>query len=89
MVLSPGKSLPIAQNVSNTKALGDVLYTKFVYPFQIAGMVLFVAMIGAIVLTLREQTRFIRKQIIGDQVGRNKSAAVEVVKVEAGKGINI
>jgi NADH-quinone oxidoreductase subunit J len=89
MGLNPAKSLPILENISNTKAIGDVLYTKFIYPFQLAGMVLFVAMIGAIVLTLREQTRFIRKQNIGEQVARNKSSAVEVVKVEVGKGINV
>lgn len=64
------KSIPIPENISNTKALGDILYTKFAYPFQLAGMVLFVAMIGAIVLTLKEQNRFIRKQNISEQVSK-------------------
>jgi NADH-quinone oxidoreductase subunit J len=87
--LNTAKSMPITDQASNTKILGDVLYTKFVYPFQLAGMVLFVAMIGAIVLTLKEQTRFIRKQSISDQVSRKKSDSVELVSVESGQGINL
>ena len=83
------KSLPIPDDISNTKAIGNVLYTTFAYPFQLAGMVLFVAMIGAIVLTLRDQDRFIKKQNIGEQVSRTKSESVKLVKVETGKGINI
>lgn len=83
------KSLPIQQNISNVAALGNVLYTKFVYPFQLAGMILFVAMIGAIVLTIREETRFIRKQNIAAQVFTDKSTAVELVKVDSGSGINL
>ena len=82
-------SLPIVQNVSNTKAIGDVLYTKFIYPFQLSGMILFVAMIGAIVLTLRDQDRFIKKQNIGEQIARTKSSSVELVKVKSGYGIEI
>ncbi len=83
------KSLPTPKNISNTKAIGDVLYTTFAYPFQLAGMVLFVAMIGAIVLTLRDQDRFIKKQNIGEQVGREKADSVKLVKVAAGEGIDI
>lgn len=83
------KSLPTPENISNTKAIGDVLYTTFAYPFQLAGMVLFVAMIGAIVLTLRDQDRFIKKQNIGEQVGREKADSVKLVKVAAGEGIDI
>ena len=82
------KSLPIPQDIPNTKAIGDVLYTKFIFPFQISGMVLFVAMIGAIVLTLRDQDRFIRKQNIGEQVSRTKSQSVEIKKVKSGQGID-
>ena len=67
----------------------NVLYTDFIYPFQLAGAVLFVAMIGAIVLTLRENDRYIRKQSINKQVSRKREEAVEVVKVESGKGIDI
>jgi NADH-quinone oxidoreductase subunit J len=87
--LNTAKSLPTPTDISNTKAIGDILYTKFAYPFQLSGMILFVAMIGAIVLTLREQTRFIRKQNIGEQVSRIKSESVELVSVKSGKGIDL
>jgi NADH-quinone oxidoreductase subunit J len=81
---------PFKAEASNVQALGEVLYTDFILPFQLAGGVLFVAMIGAIVLTLKDQsTRFIRKQNIFDQVSRNKVNSLEVVKVEVGKGINL
>jgi NADH-quinone oxidoreductase subunit J len=70
-------------------AIGDVLYTDFILPFQISGAILFVAMIGAIVLTLKEETRFIRKQKISDQVFRNKENSMEIVKVKSGVGINL
>ncbi len=83
------KSLPIPTDISNTKALGNILYTKFAYPFQLSGMILFVAMIGAIVLTLREQNRFIKKQNIGEQISRKKSQSVELVNAEVGKGVDL
>ncbi|MFT5702935.1 MAG: NADH-quinone oxidoreductase subunit J [Rickettsiales bacterium] len=82
-------SLAIDPSISNTAAIGNVLYTQFIFPFQLSGMVLFVAMIGAIVLTLRDQSRFMRKQVISNQVNREKSDAVKVVKVESGKGIDL
>ena len=71
---------------SNTAALGDILYTDYVYYFQIAGMVLLVAMIGAIVLTLRHKPN-VRRQSIPRQVARTPATAIEVKKVETGKGI--
>lgn len=81
---------PIADNVTNVGAIGKVLYTDFFLPFQIAGAILLVAMIGAIVLTIKDQsTRFIRKQVIFDQLSHNKKNSIEIVKVESGKGINI
>ncbi len=84
------KSLfPIPTNIPNSKAIGNVLYTDFILPFQLAGAVLFVAMIGAIVLTMKEETRFIKKQKIVDQVLRNKNNSLEVVKVKSGEGIDI
>lgn len=84
------KSLfPIATDISNTQAIGNVLYTDFILPFELSGAVLFVAMIGAIVLTLKDETRFIRKQKISDQVARTKANSLEVVKVKIGQGINI
>ena len=70
----------------NTQALGDVLYTDYVFFFQIAGLVLFVAMIGAIVLTLRHRTN-IKRQDISAQVARTPETAVKVVKVKPGQGI--
>ena len=80
---------PTPKEVHNINAIGDVLYTDFILPFQISGAILFVAMIGAIVLTLKEETRFIRKQKISDQVFRNKENSMEIVKVKSGVGINL
>ena len=80
---------PIYSEIGNGAAIGNVLYTDFLYPFQLAGAILFVAMIGAIVLTLREKNRFIRKQNISNQVSRTKEEAVEVVKVKVGSGLDI
>jgi len=76
---------PMAER-SNTAALGDVLYTDYILFFQIAGMVLLVAMIGAIVLTLRHK-EVVKRQSIPDQVSRTPATAIEVVDVETGKGI--
>jgi NADH-quinone oxidoreductase subunit J len=78
--------IPPADVYSNTEALGLVLYTRYVYFFQIAGMVLLVAMIGAIVLTLRHKPN-VRRQDIADQVGRTREAAVELKQVRPGQGI--
>jgi NADH-quinone oxidoreductase subunit J len=76
-------------DIQNTNAIGNLLYTDFVLPFQLAGAILFVAMIGAIVLTLRDETRFIRKQKISDQTSRTKNNSLEIVKVQSGQGIEI
>lgn len=81
--------MPIKADITNTASIGNVLYTDFVYQFQLVGAILFVAMIGAIVLTLRENQRFIRKQSISNQINRKREDAVELVKVESGKGIDI
>jgi NADH-quinone oxidoreductase subunit J len=72
--------------VSNTEALGLLLYTRYVYFFQAAGMVLLVAMVGAIVLTLRHRPN-VKRQSIADQVARTPATAIEVRKVESGRGI--
>jgi len=72
--------------VSNTRALGRLLYTKYIYLFQAAGLVLLVAMIGAIVLTLRPR-KGVRRQKVPDQVRRTRAESVEIKKVETGKGI--
>jgi NADH-quinone oxidoreductase subunit J len=70
----------------NTAALGDILYTDYIFYFQIAGLVLLVAMIGAIVLTLRHK-QGVRRQSIAAQNARTPATAIEIKKVETGKGI--
>ena len=77
---------PPLTEMSNIQALGSVLYTNYIYFFQVAGLVLLVAMIGAIVLTLRHKPN-VKRQSIPEQVGRTRDAAIEVRKVETGKGI--
>ena len=77
---------PIASDVSNTEALGLVLYTRYIYFFQIAGLVLLVAMIGAIVLTLQHKVR-VKRQSIPAQNARTKETAMEVRKVPSGQGL--
>ena len=71
---------------TNTQALGLILYTKYSYYFQAAGLVLLVAMIGAIVLTLRHKP-YVRRQDISVQVARNPATAIEIRKVQPGQGI--
>jgi NADH-quinone oxidoreductase subunit J len=85
---SVAKSLgsPIPTNISNTEALGLVLYTKYIHYFQVAGLVLLVAMIGAIVLTLRHKPN-VKRQDISVQNARTKATAMEVVKVAPGQGL--
>ncbi len=80
---------PTPTNITNTKAIGNLLYTDFILPFQLSGAILFVAMIGAIVLTLKEETRFIKKQNICAQVFRTKANSLEIIKVKSGVGINL
>jgi len=75
-----------AAEVSNTQALGLVLYTKYVYFFEVAGLILLVAMIGAIVLTLQHKVG-VRRQSIAAQVARRPKTAVEIVKVASGEAI--
>lgn len=77
---------PIPGGLSNTAALGQVLYTQYVYYFQAAGLVLLVAMIGAIVLTLRDRPG-VKRQDINQQNARTKQTAMEVRKVASHAGI--
>jgi NADH-quinone oxidoreductase subunit J len=77
---------PAPSSLTNTEALGQILYTKYVYYFQAAGLILLVAMIGAIVLTLRHKEN-VKRQDIAVQVGRRKAAAIEIRKVRPGQGI--
>ncbi len=78
--------IPALDQASNVQALGSVLYTRYVFFFQVAGLVLLVAMVGAIVLTLRHKEG-VKRQDISAQVARNRASAIEVRKVETGKGI--
>ncbi len=84
--LAAGSVLPFGAGVSNTQALGEVLYTRYVFLFLGAGMVLLVAMIGAIVLTLHHRPN-VKRQDISAQVARRPETAVEVVKVKPGQGL--
>jgi len=79
-------SLPIPPpgEISNTRAIGEVLYTRYIYLFQAAGMLLLIAMIGAIVLTLRQ--REVRRQSISAQVNRPREESVELKQVQPGQG---
>lgn len=79
---------PIVAGVkaTNTHAIGAVLYTQYAYPFIVSGFVLLVAMIGAIVLTLRHRPG-VRRQNISRQVNRSVADSMEIVKVKSGKGI--
>ena len=78
-----GASLPAMPEISNTRALGNVLYTKYMYLFQVAGLILLVAMIGAISLTMRKRPG-VRRQVIAEQNARSRAESVEVVAVPAG-----
>lgn len=89
-LLSPSLSAAVAHptpaGVTNTEALGRILYTNYVHVFQGAGMVLLVAMIGAIVLTLRHREG-VKRQSASAQIGRKRSEAVELRKVRPGEGL--
>jgi NADH-quinone oxidoreductase subunit J len=74
-------------NISNAETIGRVLYTDYIYFFQAAGMVLLVAMIGAIVLTLRHKPG-VRRQVIADQVARNPKTGMRIVSINSGEGIS-
>ncbi|PHS76232.1 MAG: NADH:ubiquinone oxidoreductase subunit J [Rhodospirillaceae bacterium] len=77
---------PTPDNIHNTRAIGQLLYTKYLYLFQAAGLVLLVAMIGAIVLSHRKR-KDSKKQVIADQLARRAEDAVVLKKVETGEGI--
>ncbi|MEC8643053.1 MAG: NADH-quinone oxidoreductase subunit J [Pseudomonadota bacterium] len=78
-----GATLPAATEISNTRALGNVLYTKYMYLFQVAGLILLVAMIGAISLTMRRRSG-VRRQVIAEQNMRRREDSVEIVDVPVG-----
>ena len=75
-------------SVSNTHSLGQILYTDYIHIFQISGMILLVAMVGAIVLTFRQRTG-VKKQSYFNQISREKTDGVELVDVPKNKGVNV
>ncbi len=77
---------PMDQTVQNTEALGRVLYTDYIFAFQVSGLILLVAMIGAIVLTHRRRPG-VRRQKIADQNARRPQDVLDIQKVTTGKGI--
>ena len=81
-------NLLITNDVSNTHSLGQILYTDYIHVFQISGMVLLVAMVGAIVLTFR-QREGVKKQSYLKQISRERTEGVEVLEVASNKGVKI
>jgi NADH-quinone oxidoreductase subunit J len=81
-------SLLVDQNVTNTHSIGSVLYTDYIHVFQLSGMILLVAMIGAIVLTFRHRPGLKRQSYI-DQISRERVDAVQLIDVESNKGVKI
>jgi NADH-quinone oxidoreductase subunit J len=90
-VIGPGVAatapIPPLGDINNTQAIGLVLYTRYVYYFQASGIILLVAMVGAIVLTLQHKPN-VRRQVIADQVARNRASAIEIVQVKSGQGLS-
>ena len=81
-------SLSINQNITNTHSLGNVIYTDYIHIFQLSGMILLVAMIGAIVLTFRQRSG-VKRQSYFKQISRERSEGVKLVDVESNKGVNL
>jgi NADH-quinone oxidoreductase subunit J len=82
-----GNAVAATQNVTNTQAIGLVLYTRYVYFFEASGLILLVAMIGAIVMTLQHKPQ-VKRQNIAEQVARGKANAIELVDVKPGQGLS-
>ncbi|PZP54518.1 MAG: NADH-quinone oxidoreductase subunit J, partial [Micavibrio aeruginosavorus] len=76
------------QGDSNTEALGKILYTDYVFPFQVSGLILLVSMIGAIVLTHRRRADVLRQRV-GDQVERTQGQSMEIKQVKVGAGVDV
>jgi len=84
----PLSATNLNMDISNTHALGNILYTDYIHLFQISGMILLVAMIGAITLTFSKREN-IKRQSYFDQIKREKDSAVSLVEVESGKGVKL
>jgi NADH-quinone oxidoreductase subunit J len=82
------KNISAYNDISNTHSLGQVLYTDYIHIFQISGMILLIAMIGAIVLTYR-QREGVKKQSYVKQISRERAEGVEVLEVASNKGVKI
>ena len=87
-LLKSFSSIGIDSNTTNTHEIGNVLYTDYIHIFQLSGMILLVAMIGAIVLTFRKRDG-IKRQSYFKQISRERNEAVELVEVEKNKGVNV
>ena len=87
-LLKSFSSIGIDSNTTNTHEIGNVLYTDYIHIFQLSGMILLVAMIGAIVLTFRKRVG-IKRQSYFKQISRERNEAVELVDVEKNKGVNV
>ena len=81
-------SLNVDTNITNTQSLGNVIYTDYILLFQLSGMILLVAMIGAIVLTFRQRSG-VKRQSYFRQISRERNEGVELVDVETNKGVKI
>ncbi len=81
-------NLGVSFNTTNTHSIGEVLYTDYIHLFQLSGMILLVAMIGAIVLTFRKRSG-LKRQSYFKQISRERSESVELVNVENKKGVKI
>ena len=81
-------SINIPTEVTNTRSIGNVLYTDYIHLFQISGMILLVAMIGAIVLTYRERAG-VKRQSYVKQISRERDEGVDLVEAERNKGVKI
>ena len=86
--LSSVSNSQISDDISNTHSLGQILYTDYIHIFQISGMILLIAMIGAIVLTFR-QREGVKKQSYIKQISRERSESVDVLEVPSNKGVKI
>ncbi len=87
VVLSHSHALPAAaSSIPNTLAIGRSLYTQHLYPFELASLILLVALVGAVVLTLRERKSGAKRQNISQQIARSRSEAVELVHRKPGEG---
>ena len=78
--------VPLAAEITNTEAIGRLLYTKYVYFFEASGIILLIAMVGAITLTLRHKEG-VKRQNIAEQVARSPATSIEIKHVEPGAGI--